>query len=187
MTELVFCLEEVSAKAMLEGILPRLFPSGGLVFRYMVFEGKQDLEKQLPRKLKGYRNQNARFLVLRDQDSNPNCADVKKRLRALCDHAGKPDALVRIACRELESFYMADLAAVELGLGLHGLVQLQSTRKFRSPDYLGSPSKELSTLTKGKYQKVGGSRSIGVHLQLDNCRSDSFRNLVAGIKRIATQ
>ncbi len=46
MKSLVFFLEEPSARAMLEGLLPRLLPDGWLV-RYIVFEGKQDLEKQL--------------------------------------------------------------------------------------------------------------------------------------------
>ncbi|MBU4304454.1 MAG: hypothetical protein KJ893_02340 [Candidatus Omnitrophica bacterium] len=46
MSELVFFLEELSAEAMLKGLLPRLLPPEVLV-RYIVFEGKQDLEKQL--------------------------------------------------------------------------------------------------------------------------------------------
>ena len=185
MTELVFCLEEASAQAMLEGLLPRLFPDGGMVYRYITFQGKQDLEKQLLRKLRGYQNPLAKFVVLRDQDSNPDCGAVKEKLLAICIQAGRPDSLVRIACRELETFYLADLAAVERGLGISGLVKLQATKKFRSPDYLGSPSKELGILTKGLYQKVGGSRAIGTHLDLENFRSDSFRNLVAGIRRLA--
>lgn len=186
MTELVFCLEEESAKAMLEGVLPRLLPNSDFVYRFIIFQGKQDLEKQLPRKLRAYRNSDARFVVLRDQDSHPSCIAVKEKILELCIQAGKPNSLIRIACKELESFYLADLSAVELGLGLVGLSKLQLTKKFRSPDYLGAPSKELSMLTKGRYQKVGGSRSIGPYLQLDNTRSDSFRNLLSGIRRFAT-
>jgi len=56
MNELVFFLEEESAKALLEQIFPHLMPSGGQVHpRFIVFEGKQDLEKQLPNKLRGIR------------------------------------------------------------------------------------------------------------------------------------
>ena len=44
MRELVFLLEEASAQAMLEGLLPKLLPDGMMV-RYLVFEGKNDLEK----------------------------------------------------------------------------------------------------------------------------------------------
>lgn len=183
MRELVFLLEETSAQTMLEGLLPKLLPEGTTV-RYLVFEGKSDLEKQLVRKVKGYRNLEARFVVLRDQDSAPDCIAIKAKIASLCVSAGKPDALVRIACRELESFYLADLAAVENGLEIHGLAKRQGHRKFRSPDYLGSPSKELEMLTKGRYQKVGGSRAIGLWLDPNNTRSDSFRNLVSGIRRI---
>lgn len=184
MSELVFMLEEASARAMLEGLLPKVLPAG-ITPRYIVFEGKQDLEKQLVRKMRGYRNPDARFVVMRDQDSNPDCKAVKAKLSELCRLAGKPAALVRIACRELESFYLGDLAAVELGLKITGLVRHQPNKLFREPDRLGSPSKELKTLTKGLYQKVGGSRDIGPHLDLDNTRSASFHNLVAGIRRVS--
>ena len=71
MNELVFCLEEESAKAMLEGLLPRLLPNSKFIFRYIPFEGKQDLEKNLERKLRSYQNQAAQFVVIRDQDSHP--------------------------------------------------------------------------------------------------------------------
>jgi hypothetical protein len=55
MNELVFFLEEESAKALLEQIFPLLIPSGSQVHpRFIVFEGKQDLEKQLPNKLRGF-------------------------------------------------------------------------------------------------------------------------------------
>jgi len=186
MSELVFMLEEASAKAMLEGLLPKLLPDV-IIPRFIVFEGKQDLEKQLVRKIRGYRNPDARFIVIRDQDANPECKAVKAKLTELCRQAGKPAALVRIACRELESFYLGDLAAVEQGLEINGLVRQQQNRLFREPDQLVSPSKELKTLSKGSYQKVSGSRAIGPHLDPENSRSISFHNLVTGIRRIAVE
>ena len=186
MKEMVFLLEEESAAEMLKGLLPRILPLG-IIPRFITFEGKQDLEKQLTKRIRGYHNPLARFVVLRDQDSNPDCTAVKARLSELCAASGRADVLVRIACRELESFYLADLAAVERGLGMAGLVHQQEIKKFRSPDFLGSPALELKKLTKGRYQKVGGSRDIAPLLDLDNSRSPSFRNLVAGICRIATE
>jgi len=51
MSELVVFLEEASAKAMLEGLLPRILPN--LPIRFVVFEGKQDLERQLEKRLRG--------------------------------------------------------------------------------------------------------------------------------------
>lgn len=183
MKELVFLLEEPSAKAMLESLLPRLI-SEHVTYRLIPFEGKQDLEKQLARKIRAYQNPEARFIILRDQDSHPNCLELKQRLLSLCDQTLKADkCLVRLACRELESFYLADLHAVEQALKLPGLAKQQASRKFKAPDGLGSPSKELRDVTRQRYEKIAGSRLIGQFLSLDNERSPSFKNLLQAIRR----
>ena len=78
MKEWVFFLEELSARAMLEGLLPRIAPQWADI-RYIVFEGKQDMEKQLVRRMRSYRNTDAHFIVIRDQDSG-NCQVIKARL-----------------------------------------------------------------------------------------------------------
>lgn len=181
MKHLVFLLEEPSAKEMLDGLLSRLVPE--VSYRCIVFEGKQDLDKNLVKKIRGYRVPNAQFIVLRDQDAG-NCYTIKQKLLELCQKANQPGALVRIACRELESWYLADLNAVEQGLKIYGLAKLQNNKKYRSPDYLQSPSQELKTLTQAKYQKVLGSRSIGPFLELNNKRSNSFRVFVESIQKM---
>ena len=91
MRELVFLLEEASAKAMLEGLVPRLLDDR-IQVRLITFEGKQDLEKQLPLRLRGYLNPHARFLVLRDQEQcarlqigqAPAYASLRKRWSWSC-------------------------------------------------------------------------------------------------------
>ncbi|MFI3197463.1 MAG: DUF4276 family protein [Methylococcaceae bacterium] len=184
MKELVFLLEEASAKALLKTLLPRLL-SDEICVRLIPFEGKQDLEKQLVKRIRGYQNRHARFIVMRDLDSDPNCQALKQRLFKLCHEAGKAEnCLVRLACRELEAFYLADLAAVERALAVSGLSKKQNTSKFRTPDALGSPSRELKQLTGQVYEKIAGSLAIGEHLELDNTRSPSFKNLIAGIRRL---
>jgi hypothetical protein len=187
MREIVFLLEEESARAMLESLLPRLLDTE-IGYRLIAFEGKQDLEKQLPRKIRAYRNPLARFIVLRDQDNHPDCREVKRNLLDLCAQSGrKDDCLVRIACTELESFYLADLAAVEIALDFPRLSSQQTNKKFRTPDTIHKPSNELRVLTKNRYQKISGSRDIGQHLDIENGRSTSFRNLVSAIRRIAKE
>ncbi len=187
MKELVFLLEEPSARAMLESLLPRIL-SEEIHFRCIPFEGKQDLEKQLTRKIRGYQNQGARFIVLRDLDSQPDCLLLKRKLLALCADSGKAEqCLVRLACKELETFYLADLQAVEQALQMNGLAKHQQTKKFRTPDHLGSPSVELKKLTKQKYEKVAGSREIGKYLDPNNERSTSFRNLIGAIRRMENE
>ncbi len=181
MKELVFFLEEESAKALLEKLVPRMIPEGETVhFRCVVFEGKQDLQKNLKQKLRGYLRPNAQFFVLRDQDRS-DCVAVKHNLRAICLSAGQPNTVVRIACRELEAFYWGDLGAVEAALGVKGLARRQKTAKFRDPDQIQNPALELERLTQFAYQKVAGSRAIGEHLDLAASRSRSFRHLVGSI------
>ncbi len=180
---LVFLLEERSAREMLKGLLPRLL-CPNVVPRYVVFEGKQHLERSIERRLRKWLAPDTAFVVIRDQDAS-DCRQVKATLAAKCARAGKPDALVRIACHELETFYLGDLAAVERGLGLPGLARQQDRRKYRAPDRLRNPAAELARMTRDVYQKVAGSRAIGPELSLCGNRSDSFRALVDGLLDVA--
>ena len=124
-------------------------------------------------------------MVLRDKDS-ANCVEIKNRLIEKIKRTGKQDhALVRIACCELETFYLGDLFAVEKGMGLSNLAKMQRTHKYRTPDALGNAAQELKLLTKDKYQKINGSRSIAPYLDLNdvNC-SHSFKVLISGVKKL---
>lgn len=184
MTELVFLVEEASAAALLQTLLPRII-SSGIGWRVVPFEGKQDLERQITRRIRAYQNPYAKFIVLRDQDSHPDCRRLKANLLGLCAQSGRQqDCMVRIACTELETFYLADLAAVEAALQVGGLGRHQQNRKFRAPDKLANPSTELRTLTRGRYQKVAGSRILGAVLDLENTRSASFQHLIQGIRKL---
>jgi hypothetical protein len=180
---LVFFLEEPSARELLKGLLPRLVPSQ-IVPYYIVFEGKQDLDKQMIRKMQYWNKPNSKFIVLRDQDS-ADCMKVKEGLLAKCKTAGKEqDAMVRIACHEIESWYLGDLAAVEAGLSISGIKSQQLKAKYRNPDYLNNASQELIHLTKHKYQKISGSRSIARYLSLDQNLSKSFQVFISAVSRV---
>lgn len=179
---LVFMLEEPSMKAFLQGLLPRILPPH-VGFKLIPHEGKSDLEKSLKIKLRGWRTPETRFIVVRDQDSG-DCKRIKTRLRALCEEAERPDTLIRIACQELEAWFVADLAAVEQAFERPGLAKLQDKEKYRQPDLLGSPSKELAALIPG-YGKIGGGRLLGPLVALDNTRSPSFTAFLAGVRRLA--
>ena len=179
---LVFFLEEPSAKMMLTGLLPKLFATE-IIPHYVVFEGKSDLEKQIVKRMRGWLKPDSRFVIIRDQDSG-DCIQIKNGLLEKCEEAGKSNVVVRIACRELESWYLGDLAAVETGLDLRNLARHQNNRKYRDPDRVSNPSTELQKLTKDRYQKISGSRSIGSHLSLDNNRSHSFGVFVSALEQL---
>lgn len=182
MITVVFFLEEPSAKEMLRGVLPRILPENMQV-RYIVFQGKQDLEKSLKNKLRAWKIPNSVFVVMCDKDSG-DCKAIKVKLVNLCREAGREGVLVRIACRELESFYLGDLAAVEKGLCVNGLKRQQQNKKFRNPDGLNNAAEELFKLTNNGYDKVAGSRAISPYLDLNINRSKSFNALITGIKNL---
>ena len=181
MNQLVFFLEERSARTMLQVVLPKILPET-IQLTYIVFRGKQDLEKRLLMRLRAWQNPRAKFVVLRDQDG-ADCKEIKDNLIAKCREAGKPDVLVRIACRELESFYLGDLDAIAASIGPDNLGRLKNRDKFRNPDKLMNPSNELKKLAPS-YRKQSGSRAISAKLDLENNRSASFRALVSGVRKL---
>lgn len=161
----------------LEEFLPRILPEG-VHFRLIAHEGKRDLDKSIPRKLRAWREPGARFVILRDQDSG-DCEKIKEQLTSLCEEAGRPDVLVRIACRELEAWYVADLRAVDEVFNTK-LSRKQDSRKYREPDRLGSPSAELVHLVPG-FGKTSAARLLGSRLDPSNERSKSFASFVSGV------
>lgn len=183
MITLVFLLEEPSAKALLETLLPRLLPNG-VTARFIVFEGKQDLDKQLERKLRGWLAPHSKFVVLRDQD-NSDCVRLKRELQQKCAKAGHGSTLVRIACRELEAWYFGDLTAVSQALSQPNLAEYAVKAKYREPDKIICPSRELKSISGQMYQKVAGSRTIGAYLDVTSINtSTSFQSFLAGLKRL---
>lgn len=179
MTELVFLLEEASIVELLKVIVPSLVPEQ-VQCRYIPHEGKSDLEKSIPRKLRAWKTPGVRFVVIRDKDQD-DCHAVKDRLRALCQQESRPDTLIRIVCHHLESWYLGDLAAVENAFALNGIARRQDQRRFREPDALPNAEQELRRLVP-QYQKIAGSREIAGHLNMEDNRSHSFKVFLSGVR-----
>lgn len=95
------------------------------------------------------------------------------------------NTLIRIACHELESFYIGDLEAVERGLPIENLSEKQNSRLFRDPDRMANPAEILARVSGQSYQKIQGSRNISPFLKLDGSnRSTSFKNLISGLQKL---
>lgn len=182
---LVFLLEEPSAASFLRQVTARLKLDKYYDITYRTFEGKNDLEKRLESFIRLWAFPKTRFIIMRDADSG-DCREIKQKLVSICKSSGKgKDCIVRIACKELESFYLGDLAAVGRALSLPKLGDHQMKSKFRAPDNLGCPSQELILLTKNRYSKVNGSKRIGAEISLgDINRSTSFRVLLQTLQQL---
>ncbi|MEE9382519.1 MAG: DUF4276 family protein [Nannocystaceae bacterium] len=177
---LVFLLEELSAKDLLQGLLPRLLcPS--VTLHFLVFEGKQDLERQLVRKLRGWGRPSSAFVVLRDQDAG-DCVDVKKGLLAKVDESGRDNTIVRIACRDLEAWIVGDWASVARAFKRPQLAELSNKKAFRNPDFVVRPVEALRKQLP-EYQKRDGARQLGRLLNPQTNKSRSFQVFCAGVRR----
>lgn len=183
MKEIVFFLEEPSMKEMLGSFLPRLSSSLPKI-TYIVFEGKSDLKKRIQRKMQHYNNPDAFFIILIDQDS-ANCKDLKEEIIQKIKDLHKP-FLVRIVCHELESWYLADLQAVEKALFIKGLAQKQGQSRYRQPDSLSNAKQEFKNILgpKQAYQPLKHGREIGKYLDPDNQRSKSFAVFVESYRKL---
>lgn len=146
-------------KTLLDALLPRIFP--GLPFLCVPHEGKQDLDRSIPRKLKAWREPGVRFIVVRDNDGQ-DCVALKRRLVTLCRDAGREDTLVRIACQELEAWYLGEPRALAAASGDDGLRTIDTKARFRDPDSVLRPSVELRTLVP-EYQVVPAGRLRNDH------------------------
>jgi len=179
MSRLVFLLEEQSMKILLETLLPRCLPE--MPFVCVAHEGKQDLEKSIPRKLRAWCEPDVRFIIVRDNDGG-DCHALKKRLTHLCETSGRSDAMVRIACQELEAWYLGDADALAAAFGNELLRNIGKKARYRNPDTIQQPSREVAKLIPA-FQKVSGARRMGHTLSRHDNRSRSFQVFMDGVER----
>ncbi|MEQ9549988.1 MAG: DUF4276 family protein [Coleofasciculus sp. G3-WIS-01] len=172
-------------RIVLEEILPKLIPNH-ITYICITHQGKQDLAESIPRKIKAFQfSPSTEFVIVHDQDSN-DCKKLKTELLKICQTAGKPDAMIRIICHELESWFLGDLAAVEKAYNLkpHSLSQKQTQNKYRDPDRLNSAKEELRKLLPAGYYPGTHSKEIAPHLSLTDNKSRSFQIFCEGIQKI---
>ena len=182
---LIFLVEELSMKVLLDGMLPRFFPGwmAGRDFLCVPHEGKTDLERSVAIKLHAWRVPGDRFVVVRDND-NADCRALKQRLVALCRSHHRPDTLVRLVCQELESWYLGDLHALAEAFGDQTLNTPGMRKRFSNPDVWQKPASEVTRLVPA-FQKVGGARFMATTLCAEGNRSSSFQAFVVGVGRVA--
>lgn len=183
--QIEFLLEEPSMMNFLEIILPKILPDGyalGINCHLRPHQGKNDLKKSIPKKVKTFSNfyKPAKIIIIHDQDSN-DCKILKKELLDLCDFNGNVDVLVRIPCRELENWYLGDMQAIEAVYPKFKAKNNKYKSKFRVPDNCHG-AYELERLIP-TFQKGFASKSIPKHLKLDKNSSVSFKQMITGIQK----
>ena len=169
-------------KTLLDILLPRFFPD--LLFLCVPHDGKNDLERSIPRKLRGWREPGVRFVVFRDNDRG-DCKALKEHLRELCSIREEGHCLIRIACQELEAWYLGEPDALAEAFGREWLREIGARARFRLPDAVAYPSKALAKLVP-EYQKISGARLLANHLTRERNCSPSFQAMMNGVERLAS-
>lgn len=167
------CLDAVMKKVLVD--------RPDVTCRFVAFQGKGDLEKRLPIKLKGWSAPDTKFVVVRDQDED-DCLKLKERLVELSSGYGR-DVLVRIVCHELEAWYFGDLRAVDEAYSTK-LEKLAGKKRFRDPDTIHHPKLELKKHLP-ELQQILGAQKIAPNLDPERNTSRSFHVLVDGVRKLA--
>ena len=201
MIQLEVLVEEASAEEALRHLLPRVL---GCRARAKVINlgSKYKLLKALDHRLRAYRiridkGEDLRVMVLVDRDDD-DCCRLKAKLERAATHAGLPTksrpgnhrvrVVNRIVVEELESWFVGDPAA--LRKAFTKLPAIDAARgMFRNPDHGGSWEAlhrflKKHGIYKNSYPKIEAARRIAPHMRIDQNRSASFRQFVAGIEAI---
>lgn len=189
--KLEILVEELSMEAALRSIVPKII--GDLSFDVYSYQGKGDLLKKLPARLKGYAAwmpEGYRIVVVVDRDDD-DCKVLKQQLEKAASEAGLItrtqakgqvyQVVNRLAIEELEAWYFGDWQAVQAA---YRRVNPNIPQKagYRDPDAVSGGTWEAfeKVLRKARYFKGGlakieAARAVAQHMDPNRNRSKSFR------------
>ena len=180
--------EEPSAKNVFREILPRILPES-VTFRIYDHQGKQDLERALRTTLPSISKiPGARILITRDQDSG-DCKEVKAKLIEVINGKCHSPYLIRIVCRELESWFLGDLYAIQKAYPRLKPESHIHKAEFRNVDNIQNPNQFLLKIIPeyseiNSLPKLEASENIAKYLNFNANSSTSFNETVTGLKKL---
>jgi len=196
-------VEEISAEKAINILIPKIFKFyNNISCKIHPFQGKKDLIKKLPHRLKAYKKwmpNNYRIVVLVDQDKE-NCTELKNELDRIAHYCGLPTksspnhqgnfvVLNRIAIEELESWFFGDANAITKAYPNIN-PNFENKAKYRDPDQINDTWETLERLMKrhGYYKtglpKTEVARNIAAYMDPDMNRSKSFQVFRDGLLSI---
>jgi hypothetical protein len=145
-------------------------------------QGRSDLRSSFPRKMAAWRHPaDVRFLVLHDNDG-ADCRQRKTGLLALAPADRRADCRVRIVMQELESWYLADLDALEEA----GVIDARGRRALARPRYADSDAvpdpKSVIRRHVTRFGQISLAEAVAPHLRPERNRSTSFQHTVAALR-----
>jgi hypothetical protein len=187
-----FLVEEQSAEAALLILVPKIIGSTA-TFATHAFQGKSDLLKKLPSRLRAYHSwlpDDWRIVVLIDEDRQ-DCMALKANLEQAAHDAGfvtrsnstegSFHVINRLAIEELEAWYFGDIQAL---VAAYPRVNpnLGKQAKYRNPDAIKGGTWEAleRVLQKNGYYptglpKIEAARQVAMHMIPNQNTSASFQ------------
>lgn len=199
-TRIVLLVEERSMEITMDEILPKVLP--GTPHQIVTFRGKPDLLRKLPSRLAGLRYEvrhGTRVAIVVDREAE-DCQVLVRRLRDVVTGAGlavdrsgplRGDVLCRVACEELEAWFLGDVDALRAAYP-RVPVGLAEQAPFRNPDAVtGGTAERLHEVLRAagsrheRLPKTQVAAAVSREMNPDRNRSNSFQVTVAGLRRLA--
>jgi hypothetical protein len=196
-------VEEPSAEAALMNLLPRI-AAQHVSYKIHSHEGKSDLLKKLPGKLKAYKSwmpQDWKIIVLIDEDRQ-DCHKLKNELEEIAEASGlitktkatKKDEfhiINRVAIEELEAWFFGDVDALRRAYPRVPETLAMKSR-YRDPDAIkGGTWESLWQVLRraGYYQqglpKIEVARNVSMHMAPTRNRSRSFQVFIEAVEELS--
>ena len=166
-----------------EGLLGHWETPYDIKMHFRAADGYPDVVRLAERTVATWRKPHTRFLVMCDQD-NADCKERKQRIieRVAATRRGAVD--VRIVCRQLETWYLGDLAALVAARPKLAAFARSSTVRGQ-PDLIVAPAKLIEAqLAEGRLRKRALARDVGLHARTDANRSHSFNVFADKLREI---
>lgn len=189
--------EEQSAKTFLHNIMPKIL-GGEDTYSIYNYQGKHDLIKKLPNRLRAYHNpplNTHKIIILIDRDSG-NCKDIKNQLENIACNAGLTtktmdpnnfQVITRVVIEELESWYFGDIVALHEAYPIIPK-NLRQRKGYCTPDTIPKPSNRLLRLLQSEYAetnhlpKIDVAQRVSPYMNPEINTSESFQQFCEGVK-----
>jgi hypothetical protein len=188
---LIVFVEEESAEAALDSLLPKLLPDSE--FQIIRFQGKQDMLQHLLNRMRGFKSwmpENWVLMVLVDRDRD-NCKTLKKQLEEIATQAGLVSKSVsrrgsrfqvvnRIVIEELESWFFGDWEAVHSAYP-KAPSTISTKPQYRDPDVIVDTWQAIERILQAKgyfesgLRKIEFARNVSSHMEPARNTSRSFQ------------
>jgi hypothetical protein len=187
-----FLVEELSAETALYNLIPKIV-GPDISYYIRVFQGKFDLLKKLPDRLRGYRPwlpDDWLIIVLLDKDRE-DCVQLKAKMEEIArqeglstksnpSSIGKIQVMNRIAIEELEAWFFGDVVALKTAYPRIPKA-LDKKSKYRNPDAIDGTCEALERILKRAGYYRGGlpkkevARKVSEYMDPDRNTSKSFQ------------